>query len=90
MKNNILIIVTVSLFLLSFDKATSLLSNRSKEQVVVHGTNVTLVANQINAFYTKGYRVTNIVSQPVSTATSSDINPTYLDLYGEVIVIMEK
>jgi hypothetical protein len=49
MKNNILtILVIVALFLLSFDKVTSLLTQRSKQQIIVHGNNSTVVVNQIN------------------------------------------
>jgi hypothetical protein len=95
MKNNILTVVAiVALFLLSFDKATSLLTNRSKQQIIVHGTNATSVINQINQMYSAGYRVTSIVGQSVASSqfyyyADRSFNNTH-DVYGEIIVIMEK
>jgi hypothetical protein len=86
MKNNILtILAIVAIFLLSFDKATSLLTNRSKQQIVLHNTDVALLISGINKMYSQGYRVTSIVGQSVS---SGDNN--YSNIYGEIIVIMEK
>lgn len=97
MKNNILTTVAiVALFLLSFDKATSLLTQRSKQQIIVHGTNIGVVVNQINQMYSQGYRVTSIVGQSVASVLAAD-NRSYpysgerhINEYGEIIVIMEK
>jgi hypothetical protein len=69
MKNNILTgLAIVALFLLSFDKATSILTNRSKQQIIVHGANVSSVVSQINQMYLQGYRVTSIVGQSVGSS----------------------
>ena len=96
MKTNILTILTVvALFLLSFDKATSLLTNRSKSQVLLHGKNMDILTNKINQMYTQGYRVMSIVGQPIATVATGD-NRSYVykeqhqNELGEVIVIMEK
>jgi len=90
MKNNIVTIVAiVALFLLSFDKATSLLTNRSKQQIIVHGTSATMVINQINQMYSQGYRVMSIVSQSVSSGSHGTYTD-YPERTGEIIVIMEK
>ena len=86
MKNNILtILAIVAIFLLSFDKATSLLTNRSKQQIVLHNTDVNEIISGINKMYSQGYRVTSIVGQSVSSGKNQ-----YTELYGEIIVIMEK
>jgi len=82
-----------ALFLLSFDKATSLLTNRSKQQIIVHGNNVAIVINQINQMYLEGYRVTSIVGQSISTSINGYYaygEPSHRTEYGEIIVIMEK
>ena len=90
MKNNIVTIVAiVALFLLSFDKATSLLTNRSKQQIIVHGTSATMIINQINQMYSQGYRVMSIVGQSVSSGSYGEYKQ-YDDRNGEIIVIMEK
>ena len=94
-KNNILTgVAIVALFLLSFDKATSLLTNRSKQQIIVHGTNAASVVSQINSMYSQGYRVTSIVGQSVGSSQhqyyASHINANIHDISGEIIVIMEK
>jgi hypothetical protein len=95
MKNNILTILAIAaLFLLSFDKATSLLTQRSKQQIIVHGNNSTVVVNQINQMYSQGYRVTAIVGQSISSFVAGD-SRTSTSQYlkkdeGEIIVIMEK
>ena len=97
MKNNILTTVAiVALFLLSFDKATSLLTQRSKQQIIVHGTNATVVVNQINQMYSQGYRVTSIVGQSVASVLAADnrcypvSGERHINEYGEIVVIMEK
>ncbi len=95
MKNNILtILAIVAIFLLSFDKATSLLTNRSKQQIIVHGTNVEKIVSSINKLYSQGYRVTSIVGQSVSSCVTGDTRNNekqFVDnMYGEIIVIMEK
>ena len=96
MKNSLIVLGIAALFLLSFDKANSLLTNRSKAQIIVQGTNANNVVNQVNDLYSKGYRVTNIVAQSVSTSiqTANNTNDRYSgsnrDLYGSIIVIMEK
>ena len=90
MKNNILIIVAIiALFLLSFDKATSLLTNRSKQQIIVHGDNANAVVDKINQMYSNGYRVTSIVAQSVSSGSHGNYTD-YPERNGEIIVIMEK
>ena len=95
MKNNILtILAIVALFLLSFDKATSLLTNRSKQQIIIHGTNANSVISQTNQMYSQGYRVMSIVGQSVGTTTTGSqgcgsCGETH-DISGEIIVIMEK
>jgi hypothetical protein len=95
MKNNILTILAIAaLFLLSFDKATSLLTQRSKQQVVLHGNNMNVLTNQINQMYLQGYRVTAIVGQPVASSqfyyyADRGYNNTH-DISGEILVIMEK
>jgi hypothetical protein len=96
MKNNIVTIVAViAIFLLSFDKATSLLTKRSKQQVILHGKNINILTNQINQMYSSGYRVMSIVGQPIATVATGD-NRSYVykeqhqNEFGEVIVIMEK
>jgi hypothetical protein len=95
MKNNILtILAIVAVFLLSFDKATSLLTNRSKQQIIVHGTNAEKVISSMNKMYSQGYRVTSIVGQSVSSSVTGDTRNNQSqnvdNTYGEIIVIMEK
>ena len=86
MKRNILTILAIgAIFLLSFDKATSLLTNRSKQQIVLHNTDVNEIISGINKMYSQGYRVTSIAGQSVSSGKNQ-----YTELYGEIIVIMEK
>jgi len=96
MKNNIVTIVAViAIFLLSFDKATSILTNRSKQQVILHGNNMSTLITQINQMYSSGYRVMSIVGQPIATVATGD-NRSYAykeqhqNELGEIIVIMEK
>ena len=95
MKNSLIVLGIVALFLLSFDKATSLLTNRSKAQIIVQGNNANNVVNQVNDLYSKGYRVTNIVAQSVSSIIMSDnrtmpVGSNHHEEYGAIIVIMEK
>jgi hypothetical protein len=93
-KNIITIVAIAALFLLSFDRATSLLTTRSKQQVVLHGNNMNVLTNQINQMYVSGYRVTAIVGQSISSFVAGDYR-TNTDQYlkkdeGEILVIMEK
>ena len=95
MKNNILtILAIVAIFILSFDKTTSLLTNRSKQQIIVHGTNVEKIVSSMNKLYSQGYRVTSIVVQSVSSCVTGDTRNNQSqnvdNTYGEIIVIMEK
>lgn len=85
MKNILTILAIVAIFLLSFDKATSLLTGRSKQQIVLHSTDVATIVSGINNMYSQGYRVTSIIGQSVSICGNK-----YSSLYGEIIVIMEK
>ena len=90
MKRNILTgVAIVALFLLSFDKATSLLTNRSKQQIIIHNKNASSVVSQINSMYSQGYRVMSIVSQSVSSGSYGEYKQ-FDDRNGEIIVIMEK
>ena len=89
MKNSLIVLGIVALFLLSFDKANSLLTSRSKSQIVVQGTNANNVVSQVNDLYSKGYRVTNIVAQSISNGNNGNYRD-YQPINGAIIVIMEK
>jgi len=68
------------------------LTSRSKEQVVLHSTDINSLTNSINKYYTLGYRATLGVGQGISHRAT--IDAAYADgqklTKGEIIVIMEK
>ena len=67
------------------------LSSRSKEQVILHGDNITILTNTMKSYYKLGFRVVEMESQSVSTSVNSrTIEGRYRDVKGEVIVVMEK
>ena len=92
----ILIVSLLCLALVSFTKATSILTERSKQQIIVSGTDAPTVVAQINRAYLDGYRVTSIVSQSVSSTIASDNRGMqyggyhHHEEYGYIIAIMEK
>lgn len=65
-------------------------------QVIIHATNVSSVVASCNKYYAQGYRVKFLSSQSVATSIQTANNTTTRypaserDLYGEVIIIMEK
>lgn len=93
---NITIFIILGLFLISMTTVQTLTS-RSKEQVVLHSTDINSLTNSINKYYTLGYRVISITCQSVGTSIneapefyhSNNVN-TFRDIKGEILVIMEK
>lgn len=78
-------------------KTVEKITERSTSQIVLSNNNPVLLANSIQYYFEKGYRVTNMESFPVATSMRSYNEyrknytlETYRDLKGSVIVIMEK
>jgi predicted PurR-regulated permease PerM len=88
-KNNLitLVVVAMAIFFTSAAIVNSPTS-RSSQQVVIHSDNVYHLTNQINNYYSKGYRVVEMESQSVSDATGA--TGAVVSSKGEIIVIMEK
>ena len=88
---NMTIFIILGLFLISMTTVQTLTS-RSKEQVVLHSTDVNLLSKLINKYYNLGYRATLGVGQGISHRAT--IDAAYADgqklTKGEIIVIMEK
>ena len=88
------VIVGVLVLLMSAGMVTSSLTNRSKEQIVLHESNMITLTAKINNFHSLGYRVTSMVAQSIAYDVSSSNSRTaeiigYIQR-GEVIVIMER
>ena len=95
MTKNIIILILGAFLLIAAASNTSLLSSRSNVQVVLHGSDLNQLTNSINSYYTSGYRVIFMVSQPVSTSVNSSeynhaFHGNYRDIKGEIMVVMEK
>jgi hypothetical protein len=88
-KNNLIALVVVAMAIF-FTSAVIVNSptTRSSQQVVIHSDNVYHLTNQINSYYSKGYRVVEMESQSVSDATGATFQ--VFSSKGEIIVIMEK
>ncbi len=63
-------------------------TSRSSQQVVIHSDNVYHLTNQINNYYSKGYRIVEMESQSVSVSISQQTGQ--ISSKGEIVVIMEK
>jgi hypothetical protein len=72
------------------------LTSRSKEQIIVHGTDAKVLCNTIDSYYKTGYRIVNSFSQSVSTSVSAEKYyynngyNSYREIKGEIIVVMER
>lgn len=88
-KNNLIALVVVAMAIF-FTSAVIVNSptTRSSQQVVIHSDNVYHLTNQINSYYSKGYRVVEMESQSVSVSISQQTGQ--ISSKGEIIVIMEK
>lgn len=88
-KTNLILLAVVTMLIL-FTSAVIVNSptTRSSKQVVIHSKNVYNLTNQINSYYSKGYRVVEMESQSVSVAVGQ--LTVQHSLTGEIIVIMEK
>ncbi len=76
----LLTLMVMSFLLLSFNNKPQSPSS----QVVLHSNNLDKLTQQINLYYTKGYKVIFTESQSITTG---DQTATYK---GQVIIIMEK
>lgn len=79
---NITIFIILGLFLISMTTVQTLTS-RSKSQVVFHSYDISTISKLITEYYKSGYRVSEVISQPVATGLNEE-------LQGEILVIMEK
>lgn len=89
---NITIFIILGLFLISMTTVQTLTS-RSKEQVVLHSTDINSLTNSINKYYTLGYRVMEIESQSIALSygdNSFAASRNGFQKVGEILVIMEK
>jgi hypothetical protein len=88
-KNNLLalVLILMSIFFTSAAIVNSP-TTRSSQQVVIHSDNVYHLTNQINTYYSKGYRVVEMESQSVSVSISQKTGQ--ISSKGEIVVIMEK
>jgi len=86
LSNYILLLLIAGFIIVSAFKSTT------PNQVIIHATNVSSVVASCNKYYAQGYRVKFATSQSVATAINTRRINSYLDrdLYGEVIIIMEK
>jgi len=89
-------LIILGVILLTSATTISTLSKRSKEQIVLHSSNIQILTTSINKYYRLGYRVIMTAPQSVATSVNSrnNTNAAYdypqRDMYGEILVIMEK
>jgi len=89
-------LIILGVILLTSATTISTLSKRSKEQIVLHSSNIQILTTSINNYYRLGYRVIMTAPQSVATSVNSrnNTNAAYdspqRDMYGEILVIMEK
>jgi hypothetical protein len=87
-------LIILGFILLTSATTISTLSKRSKEQIVLHSSNIQILTTSINNYYRLGYRVIMTAPQSVSTSVNSyqTYAPSYpqRDMYGEILVIMKK